>query len=254
MTPTALNVALVVADGGLALLALGAIAYVRSQERANAARPAGPAYLVAGAVIVGWLALVLVLAGEGTFQTTPRSTFPPLIGFGIFAPIVLGCALYALVPGFRERVARIPLVWLVGVQFLRVAGGLFLIGYALDELPGEFALPAGIGDVLVGIAAPFVAYRLATRGIERARGAVLAWCALGILDLVVAVTCGFLTAPSTFQQLALADPNQAITSYPFVLIPVFAVPLAVLAHIYVVARARTAHAAPTARIQRAQAA
>ncbi|MGH2942466.1 MAG: MFS transporter, partial [Solirubrobacteraceae bacterium] len=151
---------------------------------------------------------------------------------------LLGCALLALAPA-RRAIARVPLHWLVGVQLYRVVGGLFLIAYLQDDMPAQFALPAGIGDVLVGIAAPFVAVRLARDGAERARPAVAAWCTLGILDLAVAVTCGFLTAPGAFQQLALDEPNAAITSYPLVLIPTFAVPVSFVLHVYVLARLRT---------------
>jgi len=93
--------------------------------------------------------------------------------------------------------------------------------------------------VLVGIAAPFVAVRLARGGVERAWRWVLAWCTLGIVDLVVAVTGGFLTAPSAFRQLALDNPNAAITSYPFVLIPTLAVPVSIVLHVYVIVRLRT---------------
>jgi hypothetical protein len=178
------------------------------------------------------------------FETTPETTVP-VIGLGIGAPVLLGCVLLAL-PEFRERLERIPLHWLVGVQSYRVVGAIFLIAYMQGDLPAEFALPAGIGDVLVGLAAPFVARRLATGGPERARRSVLAWCAFGIADLVVAVACGFLTAPSAFAQFSLDAPNAAITSYPLVVIPTFAVPVAVLLHVYVVVllRARLRVGAP----------
>ena len=116
-------------------------------------------------------------------------------------------------------------------------------------MPAEFALPAGIGDVAVGLLAPFVALMLVRNGAERAWPAVVGWCALGITDLVVAVTCGFLTAPSAFQQLALDDPNAAITSYPLVLIPTFAVPVSIVLHVYVVARlTMRAQEVPRARL------
>ena len=139
----------------------------------------------------------------------------------------------------RAAIARVPLHWLVGVQLYRIVGGLFLIAYLQDDIPGEFALPAGIGDVAVGLLAPFVALTLARNGVQRAWPAVVGWCALGIVDLVVAVTCGFLTAPSTIQQLALDSPNVAITSYPLVLIPIFAVPASIILHVYVIARLST---------------
>jgi hypothetical protein len=71
---------------------------------------------------------------------------------------------------------------------------------------------------------------------------------LGILDLVVAVGTGFLTSPSTLQQLALDNPNTAITSYPLVLIPTFLVPASIILHVVVIARFRAlARAQPAAR-------
>ncbi|MDQ3677711.1 MAG: hypothetical protein M3401_13070 [Actinomycetota bacterium] len=254
MISTPVTVALVVADIGLMALLLGGIAYAAAAERREAARPAGPAFALAGLFVAAWFVAVFILARNGAFASTSETTFPPLIGLAIIAPIMWGTVLLVALPGFLPRVARIPLHWLVGVQFYRVAGGLFLIGYLQDDLPAEFALPAGIGDVLVGLAAPFVARKLAKEGPQRARRAVLTWCTLGIFDLVVAVTCGFLSSPSVFQQLALDAPNYAITRYPFVLIPVFAVPASVLLHIYVIAqlvRRRAPAARQPARIRSA---
>jgi hypothetical protein len=65
---------------------------------------------------------------------------------------------------------------------------------------------------------------------------VLGWCALGIADLVVAIGTGFISAPSSLQQLARDEPNSAITRYPFVLIPTFLAPISIVLHVYVIAR------------------
>jgi len=229
MVSTPVSIAVVIADVALAILLVVGIATVASAGR----RPA--VQWIGAGVIAGWFVLAFVLAKQGLYEQDPATAFPPRIGPAIALPVVLGCALLALAP-VRRTLARIPLQWLVGVQLYRVVGGLFLIAYLQGDMPAEFALPAGIGDVLVGIAAPFVARALVREGIERAWPRVLAWCMLGIFDLVVAVTCGFLTAPSAFQQLALDDPNTAITSYPFVLIPTFAVPASIILHVYVIGR------------------
>ncbi|MEY2443245.1 MAG: hypothetical protein QOJ46_2671 [bacterium] len=231
MVSTFVSTAVVIADGALAALLIAGVAYAARAQRRPAVLWAG------GGAIAAWFALALVLARSGFYETTPDTPLPPAIAFGIALPTALGCALLAL-GAARRAIGRLPLHWLVGAQAYRVAGGLFLVAWAQGDVPAEFALPAGIGDVLVGLAAPFVALHLARAGIDRARPLVLGWCALGILDLVVAVTCGLLTAPSVVQQLALADPNVAITSYPLVLIPTFAVPASIVLHVYVIARLR----------------
>jgi len=87
--------------------------------------------------------------------------------------------------------------------------------------------------------APIVAlgYARRQRGAERR---VLAWNVFGLLDLVVAVAMGFLTSPSPFQLLSLDAPNQLITAFPLVTVPVFAVPLSVLLHLASLAKLRAA--------------
>jgi hypothetical protein len=54
---------------------------------------------------------------------------------------------------------------------------------------------------------------------------------LGLSDLAVAVTTGFLSSPSPIQSLTFDNPNTLITAFPLVMIPVFLVPLAVLLHL-----------------------
>jgi hypothetical protein len=69
------------------------------------------------------------------------------------------------------------------------------------------------------------------RRVRGSAGMLRAWNRLGIADLVVAVTTGFLTSPSPVQLLALDRPNELITAFPLAMIPVFLVPLAVLLHL-----------------------
>ena len=133
----------------------------------------------------------------------------------------------------------IPLPWLVGVQLYRVLGFNFLLLSSLGRLPGEFALPAGWGDVMVGLAAPGVGYLL-YKGYRWSCLAALGWNVVGILDLVVAVAMGFLSSPGPFQALALANPNMLITAFPLVLVPLYAVPLSILLHLAALRRLKVA--------------
>jgi hypothetical protein len=75
-----------------------------------------------------------------------------------------------------------------------------------------------------------VAFALA-RGLRGSAGLARAWNVLGLTDLVVAITTGFLSSPSPIQELAFDNPNTLITAFPLVRIPVFLVPLAILLHL-----------------------
>ena len=69
---------------------------------------------------------------------------------------------------------------------------------------------------------------------------VLSWNLFGLLDLVIAVTMGFLTSPSPLQLLSLDAPNELISAFPMVMVPAFAVPLSVLLHLASLAKLRAA--------------
>ena len=137
----------------------------------------------------------------------------------------------AIAPTFRNIVMATPPHWIIGVQIYRTIGALFLILYAGQYLPAVFALPAGVGDVLVGSTAPIVAYLFAARH-PWARPAAVLWNIVGMADLVFALTFGFLSSPTPFQWLARESPNVLIAAFPLVLIPTFAVPLSLLLHLF----------------------
>jgi hypothetical protein len=107
----------------------------------------------------------------------------------------------------------------------RIAGVSFLIVMALGHLSALFAIPAGLGDMAVGIRAPFVARRLA-RGTGH-RGAVR-FHALGTLDLVTALVLGGLTG---YGIVHTAPPSDALALLPIVLIPTAGVPLLLALHV-----------------------
>ena len=113
-----------------------------------------------------------------------------------------------------------PQHWLIGIQTFRILGGVWLARYFAGQLPGLFALPAGIGDVATGLLAPFVAYAWYS-GKPYARGAVIAWNLFGMADLLDAVVLG-----------AVTGGGAGGIVFPTVLIPVYGVPRAFLIHSY----------------------
>src|SRR5580658_7754017 len=75
---------------------------------------------------------------------------------------------------FRRVIDSMPQPWIVGVQLFRAEGVIFLTLYARHGLPGAFAWPAGVGDVIVGLLAPVVGFAYAYSP-TRAAGLLRAW-------------------------------------------------------------------------------
>jgi hypothetical protein len=178
-------------------------------------------------VLVGWFVVALITSVLGLYHATSLKT--PTIQYALLTPIVLGVVLFWRWGLLRRVIEITPNEWLVGVQLYRVLGGIFLVLYATGYIPGFFALPAGIGDVIVGLLAPFVAAAYA-RGSDGAATTARWWNFAGLTDLVVAVGTGFLSSPSQLQLVAFDRPNNLISMFPLVMIPAFLVPLSVLLH------------------------
>jgi hypothetical protein len=134
-------------------------------------------------------------------------------------------------------VDAIPADKLISVQVYRVIGGaLFLPLYAIGTLPGHFALPAGWGDLAVGLLAPFVALAV-RRKIRGSQRLALGWNLFGFADLVTAVGLGTGYLLLLLRPEAGAPPaTAAMTFFPLVLVPTFAVPLGFILHIYSIRR------------------
>src|SRR5215470_1024607 len=176
--------------------------------------------------LVSWFLVALALGLAGAYKAAPDRV--PTIQYGIFIPFLIGAWLIWRSPAVGRIIDAVPQPWIVGVQLYRALGAIFLILYATDRMPGLFAWPAGVGDVIVGLLAPVVALAYA-RDAQRNAGRVTVWNVLGILDLVVAITTGFITSPSPL--FSYEPPNELIAIFPLVLIPVYLVPLSLLLHL-----------------------
>lgn len=195
-----------------------------------------------GAVIFlgAWLGLDLLLApAPASLLARDQFYITPLIPlFATLGPALVLLAL-GLSPAFRRAVAAAPLPAMIGVQLYRTIGLVFLILLALGQVPAHFALPAGWGDIALGVTAPVVALALA-RGATGARGLAVGWNVVGLLDLVVAVGMGTgLLAPLLAPGLGARVPPVAVMGvYPMILVPSFAVPMSVVLHLLALGRLR----------------
>jgi hypothetical protein len=175
-----------------------------------------------------WLLLVVSLGVAGAFVRPPGA--PPLpIAIGVAAPLGLFFAWMRLSQSFREFVLSLDLRLIAGMQAWRWAGLGFLSLYAQKVLPAVFALPAGLGDMAIGVTAPWIILALVRQPGFAARGTFIRWNVLGILDLVVAISIGTVSAI-----LATGAPGEISTApmatLPLLLIPAFLVPLFLMLH------------------------
>jgi hypothetical protein len=217
---------------------LVAILYGLNQALAGAAWPAqerARALLVSATILVGWLAAAIALSAMGVYHVSASAI--PTIQYGILLPILVGVLLIWRSEATKRIIDAVPQAWIVSVQLYRALGVIFLILYAAGKLPGLFALPAGMGDIAIGLLAPVVGLAYA-RAPRAAAGLVKAWNVFGILDLIVAVTTGFLTAPSLLQPIEVQPTSELMTVLPMVLIPVYLVPLSIVLHLASLAKLR----------------
>ncbi len=208
----------------------------------GAARMVGPArsrYVTAGALsaaLIAWQGIAQHLGAANTYFAAGE-TAVPIVLLGLLIPLMIATVGLWLSGSIARLVNAIPLHWLVAAQIYRLGGGIFLALWADGRLPWQFALPAGVGDVTTGFFAVVVAVSLARKS-AGAHRAVYVWTLFGIADLVVAIMMGALTSPGRAHLLAFGNPNLLISSYPLVMVPTFAVPLALMLHGLVLWRLR----------------
>ena len=218
-----------VVGGDLALVLATFVAIASAAQRVLAPARRRRFLAIVGFAGVAWAALVASLAARGVFHYGAAYPFP-YIGLAVALPVLGGAvAMWRSAP-VRSVASAIPQEWLIGIQTIRVIGAVFLVALLEGRLPAVFALPAGIGDVLVGLAAPLVALRV--RGQEpQAERATALWNMAGILDLVVAIAIGFLASTTPYRLIFSTPSTDVATALPLVLIPAFGVPLFLLLHI-----------------------
>jgi hypothetical protein len=191
-----------------------------------------------GLFLAAWLGTALALApAPDTLLARDQFFLTPLIPLFIVGPVSLVLLAIGLSGNLRRVLAAASLPAIIGVQLYRTIGLLFLILLAQGQIPAHFALPAGWGDIAVGLSAPILALALA-RGSRGARPLAITWNGLGLLDLVIAVGMGsgFL-APLLAPDLgARVPPAAAMGVFPMILVPTFAVPVSVLLHLVALAR------------------
>jgi hypothetical protein len=181
------------------------------------------------ALLVTWFLFALIGSAVHLFRNDDNR-FGIGVALAAGLPIVIFAGWAAASRSFRQFLLSVDVSVLTLLHSWRLMGFTFVLLEARGVLPAIFALPAGYGDMLIGATATWVGLKLA---VPEHRASFIAWQALGILDLVTAVTLG--TTARLFDHSASMV---AMTVLPLSLIPTFLVPLFLIFHAISIAQAR----------------
>ncbi len=179
---------------------------------------------LAWSVLAGWFVLAVALAASNMLAGRP-----PLIPLAILSLTVSGVVAYRRSAPLRAWVhaldMRVPILF----HAVRAPiGAWFLVVHARGELPAEFALRGGYGDIVAGVLAVVAAL------VARPK-VTLAFNVIGLADIVMVVL--------TAQKLILLDRDATMLSVveripAFGMLPLFVVPLVFLTHLAIFAKLR----------------
>jgi hypothetical protein len=181
---------------------------------------------VASAVVLaGWAVVTALLAQRGFFRP-PDLYSPPPVGIALSLALAVWAVCLLISPSLRGLLTNQR--HLILLNLWRLVGVVFLVLMANGQMPALWALPAGIGDVIVGATAPWIARHLETP--EGQRQAII-FTLFGMADLVVAVGLGVMTSPGPAHVFRTTPTSELATQFPLALVPVFLVPLAFILHV-----------------------
>jgi hypothetical protein len=183
-----------------------------------------------------WFALAVVLAKQDAFLISPTTWSGPedFAGFVTFAslpivPLLNFSILYRAIPQLQDYfLEEVPAWGMIGLQLYRVAGGCFLYVYLNGSMPNYVALQTGVLDLFIGLTAIPLAILVKRRGLRNVSALVLVWNAIGLFDLVSTFAFFFASYFGFYE----TEPALSIFGfYPFSLIVLFQMPLAMGIHI-----------------------
>jgi hypothetical protein len=186
-----------------------------------------------------WLGLIIFLGLKGAFVGGTDS--PPLALFlGFAIPVAVFFAAYFGWGAFRAFILGADLRLVAAIQAWRWGGLGFLSLYAHGVLPGLFAFPAGLGDMAIGVTAPWIVLGLIRQQSFATSRRFVFWNIMGIVDFVVALSMGTLCSGFFHGMTGLIGntTTSAMTQLPLILIPAYMVPFFIMLHSTALLQAR----------------
>ena len=177
-------------------------------------------------IVAIWLVAAIVIGASGALEGL-RPPEPQIIIAGLTLALLIA---WRMSEAFKRFLQVLDLRLLVALHLTRFVGFYFLVLCRRNELPCNFAAPAGWGDVLVAtLAAVLLISWNVTAG---NRVWIGAWNTLGLIDIL------FVVANAASHAMRNPSSMVAFLYLPLSLLPTFLVPLIIATHIFIFSRLR----------------
>jgi hypothetical protein len=141
----------------------------------------------------------------------------------VVAALVLALA---MVRPLRSWALETDIRYLIALHLIRFVGFYFLFLYSLGELPYNFAVFGGWGDIAVAVLALVVIFFCA-----KSRSALVVWNLLGLVDMIA------VAATAARDEMAVPGSMHVLDRFPLILLPTCIVPLIIVTHVLMLVRA-----------------
>jgi hypothetical protein len=179
-------------------------------------------------ISVLWLVFQAAISLSG-FYLISNGT-PPRFALLLMPPVLLMGVLF-LIKKSRLFLLSFDAKALTLIHIVRIAVEITLYWLFIHKaVPQIMTFEGRNFDVLCGLTAPLVYYWGYVKNVL-SKSVLLAWNIACLLLLINIVTTAILSAPFNFQKLGFDQPNIALFYFPFIWLPCFIVPAALLAHI-----------------------
>ncbi len=190
-------------------------------------------FVVSIVFILVWLLFTLLISSSGFLHEYDLK--PPHLLLVVVPPLVFILLLFKA-KQFTELTDQFNVFFLVYAQSFRILMELILwFLYRYQVIPVQMTFEGLNFDILVGITAPFVAYYCFVKKTWSPKVA-LVWNFAGILLLANIVVVAILSTPYPFRYFMNEPANTIVFGFPFVWLPAFVVPFALLLHLIAIRR------------------
>jgi hypothetical protein len=161
----------------------------------------------------------------------------------VVVPIAIFLRAFWIFRPFHDFVLSADVSLLTAMQSWRFAGVGFIALNLFGLLPGYFAWPAGLGDMVIGVTAPWVVVALSRMEHFVESKMFIIWNVFGIFDFAVLAVGAGAMAPLIFPSLLHMVTSQMVTAspmrhLPLSLVPTFLVPMFTIFHLVALFQAR----------------